>query len=179
MSDNPIDPGPLDRPDTRLPDTHDPFDDILSPEEDFYAQGFAQGLADGRTAGRAEGLDLGLRTGITKARELGRLRGRLAVWQQRRKHQAPAGDLGQQLHSPKQQQQQQQQQQSSLDRQLQELETLLQKVHTQNTAEEVQRLEEQVRKAGKKAEVVARLLGEKGVGRPREVVPVDFTGAFG
>ena len=137
----------------------DPFDEILGLEDEYYDQGFKQGLADGSSAGREEGLFFGIRSGTAKARELGKVRGRLCVWQQR----VRSGALGEHR---------------TLMRQLEELEGIVKENHTDNTAEEVERLEEQVRRAVRKVDMIARLLDEKGVGRARAAMPVDFTGAL-
>ncbi|AEO63587.1 fbc9ecfc-8ea8-4fe2-9d4d-c5690a670ded [Thermothielavioides terrestris] len=61
----------------------DPFDALLTLEDQFYSQGYAEGLADGEAAGRAEGRQLGLERGFAKFVESGRLQGRAIVWANR------------------------------------------------------------------------------------------------
>lgn len=61
----------------------DPFDTLLTLEDQFYSEGHAEGLADGEAAGRAEGRQLGLERGFAKFAEAGRLQGRAIVWANR------------------------------------------------------------------------------------------------
>jgi mRNA export factor len=61
----------------------DPFDDLLSLEEDFYKEGFEAGLADSVQAGLLDGKLFGIEKGYEKALELGKAYGRALVWQQR------------------------------------------------------------------------------------------------
>ncbi|KAL2021782.1 hypothetical protein VTK56DRAFT_6556 [Thermocarpiscus australiensis] len=63
--------------------TADPFDSLLTLEDEFYAQGYNQGVADGLVAGRTEGRQLGLERGFQKFLESGRLQGRAIVWANR------------------------------------------------------------------------------------------------
>ncbi|KAK4032473.1 protein ORAOV1 [Parachaetomium inaequale] len=60
--------------------TDDPFDTLLTLEDQFYTEGYNQGMADGLVAGRAEGRQLGLERGFQKFAESGRLQGRAIVW---------------------------------------------------------------------------------------------------
>ncbi|KAK3296751.1 uncharacterized protein B0H64DRAFT_456322 [Chaetomium fimeti] len=61
----------------------DPFDTLLTLEDQFYTEGYDQGMADGLVAGRAEGRQLGLERGFVKFAESGRLQGRAIVWASR------------------------------------------------------------------------------------------------
>ncbi|KAK3307912.1 uncharacterized protein B0T15DRAFT_392809 [Chaetomium strumarium] len=61
----------------------DPFDTLLTLEDQFYTEGYSQGLADGEVAGRTEGRQLGLERGFQKFLESGRLQGRAIVWANR------------------------------------------------------------------------------------------------
>ena len=63
--------------------TPDPFDTLLTLEDQFYNQGYAEGTADGELAGRTEGRQLGLERGFQKFVESGRLQGRAIVWESR------------------------------------------------------------------------------------------------
>jgi hypothetical protein len=63
--------------------TDDPFDTLLTLEDQFYTEGYNQGLADGAVAGRTEGRQLGLERGFQKFLESGQLQGRAIVWANR------------------------------------------------------------------------------------------------
>jgi hypothetical protein len=63
--------------------TDDPFDSLLTLEDDFYTEGYNQGMADGLVAGRTEGRQLGYERGFQKFVEAGRLQGRAIVWANR------------------------------------------------------------------------------------------------
>lgn len=62
---------------------HNPFDEILDLEEQFYNEGYQQGLADGVKAGRIEGRTFGLEKGFEKYIESARLHGKSLVWANR------------------------------------------------------------------------------------------------
>ncbi|KAL2152686.1 hypothetical protein VTH82DRAFT_5870 [Thermothelomyces myriococcoides] len=61
----------------------DPFDSLLTLEDQFYTEGYDQGMADGLVAGRTEGRQLGLERGFQKFVEAGRMQGRAIVWANR------------------------------------------------------------------------------------------------
>ncbi|KAI0479553.1 DUF1715-domain-containing protein [Xylaria cf. heliscus] len=63
--------------------SHDPFDDLLNLEEQYYKEGYEEGLRDGAEAGRMEGYSLGLRKGFEKFVEAGRLQSKAVVWANR------------------------------------------------------------------------------------------------
>ena len=63
--------------------TMDPFETLLELEEDFYREGYTAGTTDGYQAGLIEGKLFGIEKGYEKAREMGRLHGRAALWQNR------------------------------------------------------------------------------------------------
>ncbi|KAI2640177.1 DUF1715-domain-containing protein [Xylaria nigripes] len=63
--------------------SHDPFDDILNLEEQYYKEGYEEGLKDGGEAGRIEGYSLGLTKGFEKFLEAGRLQSKAMVWANR------------------------------------------------------------------------------------------------
>ncbi|KAI0102014.1 DUF1715-domain-containing protein [Nemania sp. FL0031] len=87
---------------------HDPFDDLLNLEEQYYREGYEEGLKDGAEAGRIEGYSLGLKKGFEKFVEAGRLQSKAMVWANRiPKYQERREQL--QLQQKQQQQQQQQQ----------------------------------------------------------------------
>ena len=62
---------------------HDPFDTLLSLEDQYYNEGHALGSADGSRAGRIEGRVFGLEKGFEKFAAMGVLAGRCAVWEAR------------------------------------------------------------------------------------------------
>ena len=61
----------------------DPFEDLLSLEDQLYQEGYQLGLADGQQAGLAEGRAFGLEKGFEKYKAIGRLRGKSLVWASR------------------------------------------------------------------------------------------------
>ncbi|KAH8165515.1 hypothetical protein CIB48_g2756 [Xylaria polymorpha] len=63
--------------------SHDPFDDLLNLEEEYYREGYEEGEKDGAEAGRVEGYSLGLRKGFEKFVEAGRLQSKTMVWANR------------------------------------------------------------------------------------------------
>lgn len=76
-------PAQPEQPQPQQPPTDDPFDSLLTLEDDFYTQGYNQGMADGLVAGRTEGRQLGYERGFQKFVESGRLQGRAIVWANR------------------------------------------------------------------------------------------------
>ncbi|KAJ8111026.1 hypothetical protein OPT61_g6277 [Boeremia exigua] len=62
------------------PATDDPFEDLLTLEDTLYTTAHNQGIADGARAGRIEGRVFGLEKGFEKFAALGELHGRGAVW---------------------------------------------------------------------------------------------------
>ncbi|KAI1749070.1 DUF1715-domain-containing protein [Xylaria castorea] len=63
--------------------SHDPFDDLLNLEEEYYREGYEEGLRDGAESGRVEGYSLGLQKGLEKFVEAGRLQSKAVVWANR------------------------------------------------------------------------------------------------
>ncbi|KAI3322528.1 DUF1715-domain-containing protein [Xylariaceae sp. AK1471] len=63
--------------------SHDPFDDVLNLEEQYYKEGYDEGLKDGAEAGRIEGYSVGLKKGFEKFVEAGRLQSKAIVWANR------------------------------------------------------------------------------------------------
>ena len=58
----------------------DPFDTLLTLENDFYREGYEAGVTDSAHAGLIEGKIFGIEKGFEKALEIGRARGRAIVW---------------------------------------------------------------------------------------------------
>ena len=61
----------------------DPFDSLLSLEDQYYDEGYKSGFKDGQEAGLAEGRAFGLEKGFEKYKAMGQLRGRSLVWASR------------------------------------------------------------------------------------------------
>lgn len=59
---------------------HDPFDSLLSLEDNFYKEGYDLGIADGNRAGLIEGRLFGLEKGFEKYASMGKLYGRAVIW---------------------------------------------------------------------------------------------------
>lgn len=64
----------------------DPFDTLLTLEDTLYTAAYTQGAADGARAGRIEGRIFGLEKGFEKFGEMGALHGRACVWGSRLPH---------------------------------------------------------------------------------------------
>lgn len=64
-------------------ESHDPFDTLLSLEDQYYNEGYELGVVDGSRAGRIEGRVFGLEKGFEKFAAMGNLAGRCAVWEAR------------------------------------------------------------------------------------------------
>lgn len=58
----------------------DPFESLLSLEDEFYKEGYDVGVADGSHAGLVEGRLFGLEKGFEKYIAMGTLHGRATVW---------------------------------------------------------------------------------------------------
>ncbi|KAF2625463.1 hypothetical protein BU25DRAFT_412513 [Macroventuria anomochaeta] len=58
----------------------DPFDSLLTLEDTLYTTAHSQGISDGARAGRIEGRIFGLEKGFEKFSALGEFHGRGAVW---------------------------------------------------------------------------------------------------
>ena len=58
----------------------DPFNSLLTLEDDFYKQGYDLGVSDGSRAGLIEGRFFGLEKGFEKYASMGKLHGRAVIW---------------------------------------------------------------------------------------------------
>jgi hypothetical protein len=74
---------PPQQPATNPNTKDDPFDTLLSLEEQYHAEGLQLGISDGAQAGRIEGRVFGLQKGFEKALEMGQLHGKATVLQSR------------------------------------------------------------------------------------------------
>ena len=61
----------------------DPFDSLLTLEDEFYKEGFDLGASDGTRAGLIEGRFFGLERGFDKYASMGKLYGRAIIWTRR------------------------------------------------------------------------------------------------
>ncbi|KAK3055216.1 hypothetical protein LTR09_003769 [Extremus antarcticus] len=61
-------------------EANDPFESLLSLEQQYHTEGYQLGQADGARAGRIEGRIFGTEKGFEKFLEMGRLAGRASVW---------------------------------------------------------------------------------------------------
>jgi len=64
-------------------DDVDPFDAVLDLESQYFSEGYAAGAADGERAGLVEGRVFGLEKGFEKGMAMGLLNGRAAGWHAR------------------------------------------------------------------------------------------------
>ncbi|KAF2018063.1 hypothetical protein BU24DRAFT_491107 [Aaosphaeria arxii CBS 175.79] len=62
------------------PTTEDPFDSLLTLEDNLYTAAYSLGVSDGAHAGRIEGRIFGLEKGFEKFASMGELHGRACVW---------------------------------------------------------------------------------------------------
>ncbi|KAK4158548.1 protein ORAOV1 [Chaetomidium leptoderma] len=87
-------PSPSPSPSATATADQDPFDSLLTLEDQFYTKGYNEGTADGLVAGRTEGRLLGLERGFQKFVESGRLQGRAVVWANRLRHSSFSSSSG-------------------------------------------------------------------------------------
>jgi len=141
----------------------DPFDSLLTLEDTLYTTAYTQGAHDGARAGRIEGRVFGLEKGFEKFAELGALHGRSVVWGARAlpkneslvvEKEAGEEDAQKTLPSlPKNQR---------LINNITLLHSLTDPLtfSTDNTEEAVADFDDRVKRAGAKAKVVERIVGE-------------------
>ncbi|KAH6840675.1 hypothetical protein B0I37DRAFT_418683 [Chaetomium sp. MPI-CAGE-AT-0009] len=137
----------------------DPFDTLLTLEDQFYSEGYDQGMADGLAAGRAEGRQLGLERGFLKFVESGRLQGRAIVWASRA-GMGTKGKMEVEMHI------------TTLYA-LAETESL----STENNDEAVDDFDDRLRRAQGRFKVIERMVGEGDSGRPKGDGQGDDPGA--
>jgi hypothetical protein len=121
----------------------DPFDTLLSLEEQYHAEGLQLGISDGARAGRIEGRLFGLQKGFEKALEMGRLNGKATVLQSR----FPGGEN-----------------ETRLNKQISRLHELTdpKTISTVNDEEAVSDFDSRLQAAQAKMRLVSNLLGEDG-----------------
>lgn len=153
--------------------THDPFDTLLSLEDQYYNEGYELGVADGSRAGRIEGRVFGLEKGFEKFAAMGTLAGRCAVWEAR---------LPDQMNTPKGPSESStsndgttQEEESALriatlpanarlQKHLQTLSALTEaeSLSTENNEDSVSDFDDRLKRAEGKVKVVEKLIGEGG-----------------
>lgn len=148
----------------------DPFDSLLTLEDTLYTSAYDQGVADGAQAGRVEGRIFGLEKGFEKFAELGELHGRAVVWGGRIPAfaSAPSGEKSGSAEEKQESQPSSEtrlpdlpsnsrlQNNISLLHSLTDLETF----STDNTEEAVADFDDRFKRAGAKAKVIERIVGE-------------------
>jgi hypothetical protein len=157
-------------PPTQSTHGDDPFDSLLTLEDTLYTSAYDQGVADGARAGRVEGRIFGLEKGFEKFAELGELHGRSVVWGGRIPAFASASsgeksgsaEGKQELRSssetklPDLPSNSRMQNNVSLLHSLTDLETF----SIENTEEAVADFDDRFKRAGAKAKVIERIVGE-------------------
>ncbi|KAI4642561.1 uncharacterized protein J4E79_011443 [Alternaria viburni] len=160
---------PTNPPTTRTP-SPDPFDALLTLEDTLYTTAYNLGATSGAHAGRIEGRIFGLEKGFEKFASLGELHGRSVVWGSRlpgltsnavstTKHEEEEGKTLPQLKS---------------NERLRNNTTLLHSLtdpltfDTANTEEGVADFDDRFKRAGAKAKVIERIVGETDSNTKRE-----------
>ncbi|KAF2035666.1 hypothetical protein EK21DRAFT_54187 [Setomelanomma holmii] len=136
----------------------DPFDSLLTLEDTLYTTAYTSGVTDGARAGRIEGRIFGLERGFEKFAALGELHGRSVVWGARALHSKTEATekerVKKELPAPPEN-----------PRLLNNI-TLLHPLtdpdtfSTENTEEAVADFDDRFKRAGAKAKVIERIVGE-------------------
>lgn len=136
------------------PSQQDPFDALLSLEDQYYAEGHALGIADGSRAGRIEGRVFGLEKGFEKFLAMGHLHARAAVWASRlpssREQNPSSSSLPALSDNPR------------LAKHVSTLHALSEpaSMSTQNDEDAVSEFDDRLKRAQAKAKVVEKMVGE-------------------
>lgn len=147
----------------------DPFDDLLTLEDTLYTTAHSQGLADGARAGRIEGRIFGLEKGFEKFASLGELHGRGAVWGSRLPAPNPASASTSSPESPNQPSVTTTTQLPAIQNPTSRLQSNISLLYhltdpptfsTSNTEADVADFDDRVKRAGAKAKVIERIIGE-------------------
>ncbi|KAF2266723.1 hypothetical protein CC78DRAFT_458650 [Lojkania enalia] len=146
----------------------DPFDSLLTIEDTLYTDAYAQGIADGARAGRIEGRVFGLEKGFEKFTAMGRLNGRACVWGARMPSFA---SMEEKISVNKSKKEDGVKQKSALpplqpNTRLQKHISMLHGLtdpltfSTSNTEDAVADFDDRFRRAGAKAKIIERIIGE-------------------
>ena len=143
-------------------DPTDPFDSLLSLEQQYYTEGYALGHQDGSRAGRIEGRLFGLEKGFEKFSELGKLRGRAVVWRARLddfspQPTQPVGSQGESVGSVARLEANERR--TKQVRRLCDL-TDFETLSTENDEDAVAEFDERLKHAKAKATLISKLMGE-------------------
>lgn len=153
----------------------DPFDSLLTLEDDLYTTAYSLGVAAGSRSGRIEGRLFGLEQGFEKFSTLGELHGRSVVWGARIPTNTSAAKQTSETAVAKEEKGSEEQEGEILP----DLKTkmtggsrLTSSIHllhgltdpatfsTENTEEAVADYDDRVRRAGAKSKVIERIVGE-------------------
>ncbi|EOA92286.1 hypothetical protein ACJQWK_03265 [Exserohilum turcicum] len=151
-------------------DTSDPFDTLLTLEDTLYTAAYDLGVSDGAHAGRIEGRIFGLEKGFEKFAALGELHGRSVVWGSRlpsssegakaEKEEDPVhGEITGTAKIPPLPKNERLKNNTTLLHSLTDPETF----DTANTEEAVADFDDRLKRAGAKAKVIERIVGEADV----------------
>jgi hypothetical protein len=144
---------------TTQEDLPDPFDTLLTLEDTLYTTAYSLGASDGAQAGRVEGRIFGLEKGFDKFAELGQLHGRSVVWGARLPSltsTAEEKDPNEKMEIPSLPKNERLKNNITLLHALTDPETF----DTANTEEAVADFDDRFKRAGAKAKVVERIVGE-------------------
>ncbi len=173
---------PSPSPSTNQLDESDPFDALLTLEDTLYTTAYTLGVSDGAHAGRIEGRIFGLEKGFEKFADLGQLHGKSVIWASRLPNLTPNSKLDSNFSSS---QEKKEGEEGKLARggsddgigrnalpplppnpRLQNNTTLLHSLtdpetfDTANTEEAVADFDDRFKRAGAKAKVIERIVGE-------------------
>lgn len=146
-------------------DPTDPFDTLLTLEDTLYTAAYDLGVSDGAHAGRIEGRIFGLEKGFEKFAALGELHGRSVVWGSRLPGLAPQAEKeeeegvsgeGGEKKMPTLPKNERLKNNATLLHSLTDPETF----DTANTEEAVADFDDRFKRAGAKAKVIERIVGE-------------------
>jgi hypothetical protein len=145
-------------------DLTDPFDTLLTLEDTLYTAAYDLGASDGAHAGRIEGRIFGLEKGFEKFAELGQLHGRSVVWGGRLPSPATGGEeAGKDGDGEKEGKRMKELGGSErLRNNVMLLHALTdpETFDTANTEEAVADFDDRFKRAGAKAKVIERIVGE-------------------
>jgi hypothetical protein len=147
------------------PSSPDPFDTLLTLEDTLYTAAYDLGVSDGAHAGRIEGRIFGLEKGFEKFAALGELHGRSVIWASRlpglksdcgMKEEKKDGEVREGAPLPMLPKNERLRNNTTLLHSLTDPETF----DTANTEEAVADFDDRFKRAGAKAKVIERIVGE-------------------
>jgi hypothetical protein len=173
---------PSPSPSTNQLDESDPFDALLTLEDTLYTTAYTLGVSDGAHAGRIEGRIFGLEKGFEKFADLGQLHGKSVIWASRLPNLTPNSKLDSNFSSSRERKEDEESRQARGEcndgirrnalpplppnPRLQNNTTLLHSLtdpetfDTANTEEAVADFDDRFKRAGAKAKVIERIVGE-------------------